>query len=152
MTTTAAAEAKPTRRLWLQWLLGTSLGAVAFSILYPLVRYVLPPAESEAQTGRVLAGHRSELPPNSGKIFRFGARAGIVVDTPAGEIRAFSAVCTHLACTVQYRPDLQHIWCACHGGHYDLEGVPVAGPPPRPLERYDVALKGDEIWVSRRGS
>ncbi len=151
MTPNTAKGAQPTRRGWLAWLLGTSLGAVAASIIYPLLRYVLPPPESEAQTGRVLAGRRSELPPNSGKIFRFGARPGIVVDTPAGDIRAFSAVCTHLACTVQYRPDMQQVWCACHAGHYNLEGVPVAGPPPRPLERYDVALKGDEIWVSRRG-
>lgn len=148
---TTAIEAPSTRRLWLRWLVGSSLGAVALSILYPLLRYVLPPPESESQTGRVLAARRSELPPSSGKIFRFGARAGLVLATPSGEIRAFSAQCTHLACTVQYRKDLQQIWCACHGGRYDLAGSPVAGPPPRPLERFDVALKGDEVWVSRAG-
>jgi cytochrome b6-f complex iron-sulfur subunit len=144
-----ATEVRPSRRSFVNWFLGTSLGAVAVSILYPIFRYVLPPASGAAATSRVLAARRSELPPNSGKIFRFGARPGIVIDTPAGDVRAFSAVCTHLACTVQYRKDLQQIWCACHGGHYDLQGVPVAGPPPRPLERYEVALKGDEIWVSR---
>ena len=148
---TAAVEAKPTRRSWLAWLLGTSLGAVALSILYPFFRYVLPLPSAESQTGLILAGRRSALPPGSGTTFRFGAKPGIVIATPGGEIRAFSAVCTHLACTVQYRKDLQHIWCACHDGHYSLEGVPIAGPPPRPLERYDVALKDDEIWVSRRG-
>ncbi len=151
MGASAAAGGRPTRRSWLSWLLGTSLGAVALSILYPILRYVLPPPSAESQTGRILAGRRSELPPNSGHTFRFGAKPGIVIVTPAGEIRAFSAVCTHLACTVQYRKDLQHLWCACHDGHYSLEGVPVAGPPPRPLERYDVALKDDEIWISRRG-
>jgi Rieske Fe-S protein len=144
-------ESTTTRRRWLDWLLGTSLGAVALAILYPVSRYVMPPAATGAESNRVLAGKRSELPPNSGKLFRFGAQPGIVVDTPGGEIRAFSAVCTHLACTVQYRTDLQQIWCACHDGHYNLEGVPVAGPPPRPLQRYQVALKDDEIWVSRGG-
>jgi Rieske Fe-S protein len=147
----ASPDTTRTRRSWLSWVLGTSLGAVAASILYPLYRYVLPPRSAESQTGRILAGRRSELPPGSGKIFRFGAKPGIVIATAGGEIRAFTAVCTHLACTVQYRKDLQHIWCACHDGHYSLEGVPIAGPPPRPLERYDVALKDDEIWVSRRG-
>jgi len=147
----ASPDTTRTRRSWLSWVLGTSLGAVAASILYPLYRYVLPPRSAEPPTGRVLAGRRSELPPGSGKIFRFGAKPGIVIATAGGEIRAFTAVCTHLACTVQYRKDLQHIWCACHDGHYSLEGVPIAGPPPRPLERYDVALKDDEIWVSRRG-
>lgn len=142
-------EPRPSRRSALSWLLGTSLGAVAVAILYPIIRYVLPPPSSAAATNRVLAAKRSELPPNSGKIFRFGASPGIVIDTPTGELRAFTAVCTHLGCTVQYRKDLQQIWCACHGGTYDLEGVPVAGPPPRPLTRYEVAVQGDDVWVSR---
>ena len=48
--------------------------------------------------------------------------AAIIVRTAAGDYPAFSATCTHLACTVQYRAELQHIWCACHNGHYDLNG------------------------------
>ncbi|MGQ9834577.1 MAG: QcrA and Rieske domain-containing protein, partial [Thermoanaerobaculaceae bacterium] len=64
---------------------------------------------AEAPTNRVLAGKLSDLPPNSGKIFRFGAKPGILIRTPAGEVRAFAAICTHLNCTVQYRADFQHI-------------------------------------------
>ena len=142
-------EYRPTRRSFLDWLLGTTLGAVAISILYPVVRYVTPPRVAEAPTSQVLAGKLSELPPNTGKVFRFGSRPAIVVRTTSGDLCAFSAVCTHLACTVQYRKDLQHVWCACHNGHYDLNGVNIAGPPPRPLERYQVATRGDDIWVSR---
>jgi len=82
-------------------------------------------------------------------VFPFGSEPGIVIETPGGEIRAFSAVCTHLACTVQYREDLQHIWCACHNGHYDLFGKNISGPPPRPLTRYTVNVRGDEIVVSK---
>jgi cytochrome b6-f complex iron-sulfur subunit len=51
---------------------------------------------------------------------------------------------------VQYREDLQHIWCACHNGHYGLSGENIAGPPPRPLEEYAVNIRGDEIIVSKR--
>jgi Rieske Fe-S protein len=50
---------------------------------------------------------------------------------------------------VQYRPDLAEIWCACHNGHFDLNGTNVAGPPPKPLERYDVKVRGDKIVVDR---
>jgi Rieske Fe-S protein len=57
--------------------------------------------------------------------------------------------CTHLQCTVQYRSDTQHIWCACHNGHYDLNGRNIAGPPPKPLEQYLVNIRGDEIVVSK---
>ncbi|MDP2471857.1 MAG: Rieske 2Fe-2S domain-containing protein, partial [Candidatus Palauibacterales bacterium] len=61
-----------------------------------------------------------------------------------------SAVCTHLSCTVQYREDLRQIWCACHNGHFDLNGRNVQGPPPRPLDAFDVNVRGDEIVVSKR--
>lgn len=140
-----------TRRRWLDWLLGTSLGAVAVAVLYPAFRFVIPPDEGLAEENRVRAGTVDELPPNSGKIFRFGAAPAIVVRTPAGDLRAFSAICTHLSCTVQYRSDIRRIWCPCHDGHFDLNGVPVAGPPPRALERYDVAVEGGVVWAIRRG-
>jgi len=65
-------------------------------------------------------------------------------------LRAFTAICTHLGCIVEYRKDLNHIWCACHNGHYNLQGVNIAGPPPRPLEQYDVNVRGDTIVVSKR--
>jgi len=137
------------RRTFIDWILGTAVGGLAASILYPVFRYVLPPKVVEAQTHSVLAAKLSELPPNSGKIFRFGSKPGILIRTPSGDIRAFTAVCTHLACTVQYRSDFQQIWCACHNGHYDLNGINVAGPPPRPLTPFKVDIKGDEVWVSK---
>jgi Rieske Fe-S protein len=90
-----------------------------------------------------------ELPPNSGKIFLFGGKPAILVNTPQGNHKAFTAVCTHLACTVQYRQDFGHIWCACHDGHYDLNGQVLAGPPPRPLVEFGVAIKGNDIVVTR---
>jgi len=137
------------RKRFVNWLLGTSLGATAAAALYPVLRFVIPPAVGEAPVNRVKAATLSELPPNSGKIFRFGSRPGIVIRTPAGEVRAFSATCTHLNCTVQYRPDFQHIWCACHNGHYDLQGKNISGPPPRPLEAYTVDVSNGEIWVTK---
>ncbi len=138
------------RRGVLNWLLGTSIGATVLAALYPVFRFVIPPEVAEAPVNRVLAGKLSEVPPNSGKIFRFGSKPGILVRTVNGEVRAFSAVCTHLNCTVQYRPDFQHIWCACHNGHYDLQGKNIAGPPPRPLEAYKVDIAGDDVYVTKR--
>ena len=67
-----------------------------------------------------------------------------------GKYLAMSATCTHLSCTVQYRNDLHQVWCACHNGMYDLTGRNLSGPPPRPLEGYQVHLRGDEIVVSRK--
>ncbi len=145
----SGGDSRFTRSSFLTWLLGTSLGATLLAAIYPVFRFVIPPEVAEAPVNRVLAAKLSELPVNAGKIFRFGAKPAILVRTPAGDVRAFSAQCTHLNCTVQYRPDFQHIWCACHNGHYDLQGKNIAGPPPRPLESYRVDIAGDEVFVSR---
>ena len=131
-------------------LLAASGSGVIGSILYPVARYLAPPDTPEATTLTVRAGSAQTLLPNSGRVVPFGSRPAIVIRTAGGELRAFSATCTHLDCTVQYRPDLQRFWCACHNGQYDLAGRNIEGPPPRPLEAYDVNLQDDEIVIVRR--
>jgi len=143
-----AADVSPRRR-FLNWFLGTSMGAMCASMVYPLARYIIPPDVPEAQTSRVVAGHEGDLKPNEGKIFRFGDRPGILVRLQDGRYRAYSATCTHLNCTVQYRGDAKQLWCACHNGFYDLNGQVVAGPPPRPLDEFVVNVAAGEIVVTR---
>ena len=120
------------------------------SFLYPAIRFMNPPAVPEASTNEVAAGKVQDLKPNSGKIIKFGSRPALLVRVNELEWRAFSAICTHLNCTVQFQESTQQIWCACHNGFYDLNGKVVAGPPPRPLEEYDVRLRGDDIFLARR--
>ena len=138
------------RRDLLNWFLGTGASALLAAILYPIARYLVPPKVSESTARLVtLSVKPGDVKPNSGQIFKFGSQPGILVRTPEGELRAFTAICTHLACTVQYRTDLKHIWCACHNGHFDLNGKNIAGPPPRPLAPYAVNVQGEQIVVSK---
>lgn len=145
----AAPGGQPSRRGFLRWFLGTSVGAMCVSVLYPVVRYISPPEVPEAQTSRVVAGRDGELKLNEAKIFGFSGRPGILIRTEDDTYRAYAATCTHLNCTVQYRADLKQIWCACHNGFYDLSGGVAGGPPPRPLEPYQVNVANGEIVVSR---
>jgi len=138
------------RRRFVGALLGSGFLATAVAFLYPVLRYLVPPKASDVGGDAVVAGRVGELKPNSGKIFRFGNRPGLLIHTSSGEYRAMSATCTHLSCTVQYRDDLQQVWCACHNGKYDLNGRNVSGPPPRPLQAFEVQVQGDEIFVRRR--
>jgi Rieske Fe-S protein len=137
------------RRDVLSWILGAWGAGVLGAVLYPIVRFLVPPDVPEAASLTVSAGKASDLKPNTGRLVPFGSEPALVVRLANGELRGFSAVCTHLSCTVQYRPDLQEIWCACHNGHYDLNGRNVAGPPPRPLRVYDVTVNGDDLVISR---
>jgi Rieske Fe-S protein len=140
------------RRKFLNWFLGTSVGAFLVAVVYPVSRYLIPPrVEESTARGVTVSLKPAEVKPNSGQIFRFGSQPGILVRTPAGELRAFSAVCTHLSCIVQYRADIGHLWCACHNGHFDLNGKNIAGPPPKPLEQYVVNTRGDQIFIGKGG-
>jgi len=142
-------QVDPGRRV-VNLLLGTSLGALFISVFYPIVKYLIPPKLAEPTTFSVTVPWKgSELKANSGRIFRFGSRPGLLVKTPAGELRAFSAICTHLDCTVQYREDRQDIYCACHNGVYDLSGKNISGPPPRPLDPLKLNVRGDQIIVMK---
>lgn len=143
-------EPQVTRRRLISILLGGGLLASLASFFYPIVRYLVPPPVADLGTDEVVAAKVAELKSNSAKIFRFGSRPGLLIMNADGTYRALSATCTHLGCTVQYRPDLREIWCACHNGLYDLNGRNISGPPPRPLEVFDVHLRGDDIVVNRK--
>jgi cytochrome b6-f complex iron-sulfur subunit len=138
------------RRTMLSWLLGGGALASLASFFYPVIRFLNPPLITEAAVNEVSGGKVQDLKPNSGKIVKFGNKPALLVRVSDTEWKAFSAVCTHLNCTVQYRPSTRQIWCACHNGTYDMNGRVVSGPPPNPLEEYAANIRGDEVVISRR--
>jgi cytochrome b6-f complex iron-sulfur subunit len=143
-------EAEPmTRRHFLDaalWLGGVALVA---SVAYPVAKYLVPPPQAEANPSSVDVGKEEDFQPDTGTIFKMGNKPGILVRSRDGQFHAFIAVCTHLGCTVQYRPDLGLIWCACHSGRFDLNGINIAGPPPRPLTPLAVNIRDGQVFVSR---
>jgi Rieske Fe-S protein len=153
MDVTGRGPGEVRRRTFLDALLGLGFVSTAMAVVYPVWRYLNPPATGEPAVASTVAAKAADLKPNSGIIFKFGSRPGLLVRTPDGEFRAFNAICTHLDCTVQYKADTSQIWCACHNGTYDLAGNVVSGPPPRPLEPLVVNVRGEagkeEIVVSR---
>jgi len=154
------------RRGWLLRSLTVAISATVVAIFYPVVWFLRPRKATESGALEVVAPFRvNELPNAPGNPFNFGGKPCLVVIIPAGvkrlaagerlrpdDVRAFDALCTHLECTVMYRPGRQDIFCPCHDGVYDLNGKNVSGPPPRPLEMYKVTLRGElgneEIVVS----
>ncbi len=145
-----AAPENESKRGFLKLVLSGGLVALAGAILYPLFSYLKPPTQGEVEVTSVKAGKASDIPNDSGSIVKFGSKPVILLRTADGEFRAFSATCTHLDCTVQYKKELGLIWCACHNGKYDLKGRNVSGPPPRPLTEYRVVVQGGEVFISKQ--
>jgi len=145
-------DSKPNRRSFLELILGGGILATLGAIFYPVIKYITPPASSEANLSQLkLSFTRADIEaePKKAKYFKYGRELGIIYITAKNELRALAATCTHLDCTVQHRPDLGIIWCSCHNGRYDLNGNNISGPPPRPLDRYVIKETEGVILVSK---
>jgi len=72
-----------------------------------------------------------------------------IVRTESG-FSAVSAVCTHLGCITQWKPEANMIVCPCHGSKFQPNGKKIEGPAPRPLPHYAINLTADgELQVDK---
>jgi cytochrome b6-f complex iron-sulfur subunit len=72
-----------------------------------------------------------------------------IVRVPEG-FYAVSAVCTHLGCVTQWKPDAGMIACPCHGSKFQADGTKIKGPAPRPLPHFAISLTADgELLVDK---
>ena len=138
------------RRKFIDIFLGGSLAGSIITFLYPVIRYLIPTRQAEVVIKKITAAKVGELAPDTYKIFKFGATPGILINTQEGELKAFTAICTHLTCTIVYESDTGALFCPCHNGRFDLNGNVISGPPPSPLESYIVEISGDDIVISKR--
>ena len=84
-----------------------------------------------------------------GKIHNFTSKSGspaVLFKSKTG-VYAYSAVCTHEGCTVQYNSASKNLQCGCHGAVFDpgKDGTVVTGPTNKPLPKIKVAVEG--AWI-----
>lgn len=148
-----AGRKEMTRRMFIRAGLGVVGVGYAAAVGYPLYLYLSSPARRaavEAAVKEVELKDADRLEPGAALMFKFAGRPAILIHEKDGSWTALSAVCTHLGCTVQYEPDKDRIYCACHGGVYDPRtGANVSGPPPKPLKAYHVQAAEGKVIVSR---
>jgi menaquinol-cytochrome c reductase iron-sulfur subunit len=70
-----------------------------------------------------------------------------VLSTDGRTFIAMSNICTHLGCHIRWIAEQNNFFCPCHNGVFDISGKVLAGPPPRPLDRYDVKVENDQLFV-----
>ncbi len=132
-----------TRRALLKGVIGV-LGALGLGgLFYGVYRFLSPGAGG----GTPVEISMSEIPAGATQYFQYGGSSGILFREEDGSFKAFSLVCTHLACTVTWRQERKEFYCPCHDGYFDAEGRVLSGPPPSPLERWKVEVKGDKVVI-----
>ncbi len=140
-----------TRRRLVRWLLGFSAVSTLGGVLTPIVGYLWPPARARgSQGGRTPVGAVSDFPLNSGTVTPVNDEPVIVVNTEAGGIKAYSAICTHLGCIVYWHESRGVIQCPCHDGRFNpLNGAVISGPPPRALPPYEFEIVDGQVYVGQ---
>jgi len=117
--------------------LGSAINALRFLI----------PGVKPREFLKVRVANIEEIPSGQA-VFKNIQNVPFIVVNRNGSIRAFSAICTHLGCLVEWLPQEEKFFCPCHSGYFDAEGKNIAGPPPAPLEEYQVEVKDGVIYVS----
>ncbi|MBI4788226.1 MAG: Rieske (2Fe-2S) protein [Chloroflexi bacterium] len=138
-----------TRRGFLQWALGTAFVATISGVVIPIIGYLWPPARRGAGgASRLLVGPAKDLPVGQAKVLPVNDKPVIVVNTAQGGIKAFSAICTHLGCVVEWHQSKQYILCPCHDGRFNaVTGAVISGPPPSALPAVRVSVENGDIYV-----
>jgi len=145
-TVRSPAGADFSRRRSLVGALAGAIGALLVGgSLWSVWRFVFP-TEKKGAEGQV-AIPRSKIAPGGAHFFRFQGHPAVVVEPIAGQFVALSAVCTHLGCIVTWKPQEKIFFCPCHGGRFSETGEVLGGPPPKPLPRYTVEVRPDEVVV-----
>jgi menaquinol-cytochrome c reductase iron-sulfur subunit len=139
------------------WLIGGMIGA---GMAIPAVAYLVGPALQTAKAQEwIRLGASAKVEPGLPSLFkaRIERKTGwitneeelsVFVRTDNGrDFVAMSNICTHLGCRVRWIADQQQFFCPCHNGVFDKDGVVLAGPPPRPLDRYEVKVEDGQILI-----
>lgn len=140
------------RRRFIGWTLLGSLVATAGGMLTPIIAYLWPPDQTSTTSNlKAQIGTVDEFPLESGEVVSVSNKPVIVVNSEAGGLRAFSAVCTHLGCIVYWHDERRVIQCPCHDGRFSpLNGKVILGPPPAPLAKYRLEVAGETVYVEPR--
>jgi cytochrome b6-f complex iron-sulfur subunit len=146
----AATEARTklvtTRREFLNDAAAAALGIAAVGSLIVTYGYLSPNVLFEPPT-TFRAGSPDLYAPDS--VTFLEDQQVYVVRTENG-FYAVSAVCTHLGCVTQWKPDLGLIACPCHGSKFKQDGTKIEGPAPRPLPHFAISLTADgELQVDK---
>ena len=139
-----------TRRMFIQALLGFSLVTTVAGIVTPIVAYLWPQRRAAAYGEPVDVGKVEDFPQDSGTIIAVANKPVIIVNTKAGGLKAYSAICTHLGCIVYWHREKGVMHSPCHDGLFSpVSGAVVSGPPPRPLPAYELAVRDGRVWIDK---
>jgi len=136
-------------------------GLIGAALGLPAIPYIMGPALQKESDNWLQLGSVSKVELNIPTLFKK------TIETQTGWINTeekisvyeltsngqdyvvMSNVCTHLGCRVRWIPEKDGFFCPCHNGVFSKDGTVVAGPPPRPLDRFESKVEDGVIFIKR---
>jgi menaquinol-cytochrome c reductase iron-sulfur subunit len=146
------------RRFLTRLALGMGAASVG-SIAWAIVGFVVAPVFARSPSPWRDVGAVDDFPIGSTKVVTLkdastvpwagyaGRTAAWLRRDGAAAFTCFSVNCTHLGCPVRWEEGSELFMCPCHGGVYYMDGTVAAGPPPKPLPRYQVRIASKRVQV-----
>ena len=135
-------------------------GVIAIGLGIPAIAYIVAPILQRKETEDwVRVGSTAKVELGTPTLFKvkIQRQTGWVVNeeelsvyvlTENGrDYIAMSSICTHLGCRVRWIPEQEHFFCPCHNAAFEKSGEVASGPPPRPLDRYEVKVEDDQLYI-----
>ena len=156
-----SAPVDPERRSFLGWLLGVCAVVVSGLLSAPLVRFVLYPLRAKTtETDWADAGAVSDFTSIATPAQRTVAIEQVdgwrkivsqkviyITHDTNGQLRALSAVCPHLGCTVQWMASQNKFVSPCHGASFAPDGALLGGPAARVMDSLDTMVRNGRLMV-----
>jgi menaquinol-cytochrome c reductase iron-sulfur subunit len=151
-------KAQFTRRNFLNRLMFGFWGVMAAALGLPAAAYLGIPRRPETGAGWVEAGDAAQLTPvpqqlvferrrtDGWKVVTEKAAAWVAKSQDGGVV-AFAPQCTHLGCAYHWENAKNKFVCPCHASAFAPDGTVLAGPAPRPLDRYEVKVENGKLFV-----
>lgn len=135
-------------------------GFIGLGIAIPAVAYLVGPATQQAaEQNWVRLGSIAKVEIGTPTLFKVTIERqtgwivteeelSVFVETDNGrDYIALSNICTHLGCRVRWITEQGEFFCPCHNAVFAKDGSVVAGPPPKPLDQYEVKVEGDQLFI-----
>jgi menaquinol-cytochrome c reductase iron-sulfur subunit len=149
------------RRRFITFVLSSIATAITAVLGFPLASFFTVPAFKRPEVRWLKAGPVRSF--KKGEIKKVSARpltgeiwphetplvSLYVLNHGGGEFTVFHIHCTHVGCPVQWNLPTGRFFCPCHGGAFDTNGMVLAGPPPRPLDRHEYKIEKGILYAGR---
>ncbi|MGD2156306.1 MAG: ubiquinol-cytochrome c reductase iron-sulfur subunit [Anaerolineales bacterium] len=154
------SENEPTRRDFLGFMTWAIGGLIGLAMGIPAIAYIIGPAlRRDEQQDWLRLGSTSKVELGTPTLFkaRVQRQTGWIVNeeeinvyvlTDNGrDFIAMSNVCTHLGCRVRWIEDQSQFFCPCHNAAFEKNGDVASGPPPRPLDRFEIKAEDEQLFI-----